>query len=35
MKGLWNASKKKMWQDRGALSEEKGDIVREYKAMCE
>ena len=32
-KGRWNVAKKKMLQGRGALLEEEGDIVREYKAM--
>ena len=34
-KGLWNVARKKMLQDRGALSKEEEDIVREYKAMHE
>ena len=27
--------KRKMLQDRGALSKEEGDVIREYKAMHE
>ena len=34
-KGLWNAARKKMLQDRGTLPEEEGDIARECKAMHE
>ena len=34
-KGLWNLDREKMLQDRGALPEEEGDIVREYKAKHE
>ena len=34
-KGLWNLARDKMLQDRGALPEEEGDVVREYKAMHE
>ena len=34
-KGLWNVAREKMLQDRGALLEEEGDVVREYKAMHE
>ena len=32
-KGLWDFDRDKLLQDRGALPEEDGDIVREYKAM--
>ena len=32
-KGLWNLVGKKVLQDRGALPEEEGDVIREYKAM--
>ena len=33
-KGLWNPARERtMLQDRGALLEEEGDVVREYKAM--
>ena len=32
-KGLWSLETEKMLQDRGALPEEEGDVVREYKAM--
>ena len=34
-KGLWNITKKRMLEDRGALPKEDGDCVREYKAMHE
>ena len=34
-KGPWNVAREIMLQDRGALPEEEGDIVREYKAMRE
>ena len=34
-KGLWNLAREKRLQDRGALPEEEGDMVREYKAMHE
>ena len=34
-KGLWNVAREKLLQDRGALPEEEGDIVREYRAMRE
>ena len=34
-KGLWNLAREKMLLDRGALSKEEGDVVREYKAMHE
>ena len=33
--GLWNLAREKMLQDRGALPEEEGDVIREYKAMHE
>ena len=31
-KGLWNLAKEKM-KERGELTNEKGDVVREYEAM--
>ena len=34
-KGLWNLAREKTLQDRGALSKEEGDVVREYKARRE
>ena len=34
-KGQWNLARRKMPQDRGAVLEEEGDIVREYKAIHE
>ena len=33
--GLWNLSRENVLQDRGALLEEEGDVIREYKAMHE
>ena len=33
--GLRNLAREKMLQDRGALPEEEGDLVREFKAMHE
>ena len=33
--GLWDLAREKMLQDRGALSKEEGDVVREHKAMHE
>ena len=32
-KGLWNTAKKRILEDRGALLEEEGDLIREYNAM--
>ena len=32
-KGLWNLVEKKVLQERGALPQEEGDVIREYKAM--
>ena len=34
-KGLWNLARNKALQDRGALPEDEGDTIREYKAMHE
>ena len=34
-KGLWNLSRENVLQDRGALLEEEGDVIGEYKAMHE
>ena len=34
-KGLWNVAREKMLQDRDALTQEEGDIVREHKGMHE
>ena len=34
-KGLWNLARKSVLEDRGALPEEEGDVIREYKAMHE
>ena len=34
-KGLWNLARNKALQDRGALSREEGDAIREYEAMHE
>ena len=31
-KGLWNVARERMLRNRGALREEEGDTVREYKA---
>ena len=33
-KGLWNVAREKLVQDRGALPEEEGDIVRKHKKPC-
>ena len=30
-KGLWNLARDEVLQDRGALSEEEGDVIRECK----
>ena len=30
LKGLRNIAKKRMFEDRGALSKEEGDLIREY-----
>ena len=34
-KGLWNLVREKVLRDRGALPNEEGDVIREYKAMHE
>ena len=35
-KGFWNiAQKERMFEDRGALPKEDGDLLREYQAMHE
>ena len=34
-KGLWNLAKEKTMKERGELSNEEGDVAREYKAMHE
>ena len=31
-KGLWNVARERMLRNRGALREDEGDTVREYKA---
>ena len=35
LKGLWNLAREKRLQERGAMPEEKGDVIREYNAMHE
>ena len=32
LKGSWNVAKRRMLEDRGALSKEDGDLLREYQA---
>ena len=34
-KGLWNLAKEKIMKERGELTDEEGDAVREYRAMRE
>ena len=34
-KGLWNLAEEKTMKERGELSNEEGDVVREYEAMHE
>ena len=34
-KALWNITKKRSLEDRGALPKEEGDFIRDYKAMHE
>ena len=34
-KGLWNLSGEKILRGRGALPQEEGDAIREYRAMHE
>ena len=34
-KGLWNLAREKRLQERGAMPEEEGDVIREYTAMHE
>ena len=34
-KALWNIAKKRILEDRGALPKEKGDFIRDKKAMHE
>ena len=33
--GLWNFARRNVLQDRGALPEKEGNVVREYEAMHE
>ena len=33
--GVWNITKKRILEDRGALLTEEGDLVKEHKAMHE
>ena len=34
-KGLWNITKKRILEDRGALPKEDGDLLRGFQAMHE
>ena len=34
-KGFWNLAREKRWQERGAMPEEEGDVIREYNALHE
>ena len=34
-KGLWNLAREKRLQERGAVLDEEGDVIREHNAMHE